>query len=153
MTLPPILRGALLTGLVLTALPACATGQAATTPGSAAAPAAAQAPAQGAVSYAAAQAEAGARAYVANACAACHLPDLSGAEGPPLIGSSFTSNWGSAPVSALFDFVKENMPATAPGSLPDQTYVELVAYLLSRNGVPAGATALTSTESRPFGAR
>jgi mono/diheme cytochrome c family protein len=96
-----------------------------------------------AVSYTTAQAEAGARAYTASACAACHMPDLSGGEGPPLIGSAFTSNWGGGPVSALLSFVKENMPATAPGSLSDQTYVELVAYLLSMNDVPPGGAPLT----------
>ena len=137
MTLHRILRGALLTGLVLTALPACATGQ--------------PAPASNQVSYTTAQAEAGAQAYASSACAACHMPDLSGGEGPPLTGPSFVANWGAGPVSSLFQFIKENMPATAPGSLSDQTYVELVAYLLSTSGVPAGETALTMDEGKAFG--
>jgi mono/diheme cytochrome c family protein len=104
-------------------------------------------------SYTAAQAEAGARAFTASACAACHMPDLSGGEGPPLTGSAFTSNWGGNSVAALLAFVKENMPATGPGSLSDQTYVELVAYLLSMNDAPAGETplAMDATGTMSFG--
>jgi mono/diheme cytochrome c family protein len=137
------LRSLLLAAVVLSA-PACASGQPA--------PAAVQPAAPAAVSYTTSQAEAGAQAYASSACAACHMPDLSGAEGPPLVGPSFTGNWGNGPVSALFQFTKENMPATAPGSLSDQTYVEIVAYLLSRNGLPAGETPLSADESRAFGA-
>jgi mono/diheme cytochrome c family protein len=113
---------AFLIGVALAALPESAAAQAA--------------------SYTTAQAEAGARAFTASACAACHMPDLRGGEGPPLIGSGFQSNWSGSPVSALLAFLKENMPATAPGSLSDQTYVELVAYLLSMNDVPAGGAPL-----------
>ena len=42
----------------------------------------------------------------------------------------------------LLQFVRENMPLTRPGSLDEQTYVALVAYLLSRSGAPAGETPL-----------
>ena len=30
------------------------------------------------------------------------------------------------------------MPAMAPGSLPKETYVEIMAYLLQQNGYPDG---------------
>ena len=30
------------------------------------------------------------------------------------------------------------MPAGAPGSLDDQTYIDIVAYILQFNGMPAG---------------
>jgi mono/diheme cytochrome c family protein len=102
------------------------------------APASAQA-----ATFTAAQAEEGAKAYTSAACAACHLPDLTGAEGPPLVGSAFTSNWGGGSVGALLTFVRENMPAMAPGSLNDETYAALVAYILSQNGVASGGTPLT----------
>ena len=93
-------------------------------------------------SYTAAQAEAGAEAYQAH-CAECHMADLSGGdEAPPLTGGYFASSWGGSPVRQLLQFVRENMPLTRPGSLDEQTYVALVAYLLSRSGAPAGETPL-----------
>ena len=94
-------------------------------------------------SYTTTQAETGSRAYQTSACVACHMADLSGAgDAPALTGAQFANSWGGGPVSSLLSFVKENMPATAPGSLSDETYVALVAYLLSMNGVAPGMAPL-----------
>ena len=118
------LRSILLVGVVLAALPAAGAAQAA--------------------SYTTAQAEAGSQAYTSSACSACHMPDLTGAgDAPPLVGSSFQSNWDGSQVETLLEWVSENMPATAPGSLSDETYVNLIAYVLSLNGVAAGGAPLT----------
>ena len=35
------------------------------------------------------------------------------------------------------------MPATQPGTLPHDDYVEIMAFLLQQNGYPAGKTELT----------
>jgi hypothetical protein len=35
------------------------------------------------------------------------------------------------------------MPAATPGSLPDDLYVEIMAFILQQNGYPAGSTELT----------
>jgi mono/diheme cytochrome c family protein len=103
-----------------------------------AAPAAAQS-----ASYTAAQAEAGAQAYQAS-CTMCHQPDLSGGEGPPLTGAAFADSWSGQSVASLLGFLKENMPLTAPGSLSEETYLTLIAYLLSMNGVEAGEAPLAA---------
>ena len=93
--------------------------------------------------YTAAQAEAGRETYQA-VCAACHMPDLAGRDdAPPLTDAYFASSWGGYPVSTLLEFVEGNMPLTAPGSLNEEDYVAVVAYLLSMNGAPAGDTPLT----------
>ena len=93
--------------------------------------------------YTAAQAEAGRETYQA-VCAACHMPDLAGRDdAPSLTDAYFASSWGGYPVSTLLEFVEGNMPLTAPGSLNEEDYVAVVAYLLSMNGAPAGDTPLT----------
>jgi mono/diheme cytochrome c family protein len=94
--------------------------------------------------YESAQAEAGAEAYRAN-CAACHMVDLSGGvEGPPLAGEYFASMWGGRPVTELLTFVRNNMPLTRRGSLDEQTTLALIAYLLAKNGAPAGEVPLAA---------
>lgn len=105
-------------------------------------PASAQAPAAPAAGFTAAQATAGAAVY-GRACATCHLPTLQGAfEAPPLAGGNFRLAWGSRPVAELLTTTKEKMPPAAPGSLSQDDYVAVTAYILQRNGVAAGATAL-----------
>ena len=46
-------------------------------------------------------------------------------------------------ISDVFTIVSQNMPATNPGSLEHDDYVQIMAYLLQENGYPAGSTALT----------
>jgi mono/diheme cytochrome c family protein len=78
-----------------------------------------------------------------NYCAQCHRPDLTGAEGPALVGDAFVKQWSSKPLGALFGFEHSNMPANNPGSVPDDTMWAITAYILERNGFPAGSTALS----------
>ena len=88
--------------------------------------------------YAAPQAEEGKKVFDAS-CAMCHGADLAGQnDAPPLSGDYFASSWGGHKVSELLEFVQGNMPMTAPGSLSEETYARVVAYILSRNGLPAG---------------
>jgi mono/diheme cytochrome c family protein len=106
------------------------------------APAAAQnAPPRGPAAYTAAQAEAGQSPFERH-CASCHLADLSGDQGPPLVGAAFAYNWDGKFVNNLLSYVKLNEPMTAPGSLDEPTVVTLVAYILSKNGMAAGSTPL-----------
>jgi cytochrome c len=92
--------------------------------------------------YSAAQAEEG-KTIFEQTCAECHGPDLAGkADAPPLSGPYFASSWGGHKVSELFDFVQSQMPFETPGSLDEASYLRVVAYVLSRNGVPAGVTPL-----------
>jgi hypothetical protein len=63
--------------------------------------------------------------------------------GPPLAGEAFSTVWARRSVRALFDSAK-TMPPANPGSLPDETYASIVAYILQVNGYAAGGTALTT---------
>lgn len=92
--------------------------------------------------FTAAQADRGKVAYAAN-CVACHGQNLiSATYGPPLAGPYFDANWLGKSVGALYTHAHDNMPPSRPGSLPATTYADLVAYILSVNGLPAGETEL-----------
>ncbi len=92
-------------------------------------------------SYTAAQASAGRAAYQTN-CASCHAPDLSGREGPQLAGATFISQWGDKTAGDLINFMRATMPPGAGGSLPDQSYASLAAYILDANSARPGDRAL-----------
>jgi alcohol dehydrogenase (cytochrome c) len=93
--------------------------------------------------YMAEQALAGRAAYQAN-CASCHAPDLSGREGPQLAGANFMSQWGDKTTGDLIGFMRATMPPGAGGSLPDQTYTNLAAFILDANGARPGDRTLTT---------
>jgi mono/diheme cytochrome c family protein len=92
--------------------------------------------------YTAAQEESGARKF-ATYCAACHGAQLQGLQGPALKGPNFASVKSAFAVNDIFAIVSQNMPASAPGSLKPDDYVDIMAFLLNQNGYPAGSTALT----------
>lgn len=78
-------------------------------------------------------------------CAVCHREDLNGRKadgGPPLRGAEFLHRWGGQPVSTLVDPARELMPGSHPGSLKRQAYVDVIAFILERNGAPAGTKEL-----------
>lgn len=92
--------------------------------------------------FTAEQAARGKAAYDAN-CVSCHGPDLVSANyGPPLAGPYFEGKWVGQTVGALFTHVHARMPPSRPGELGDETYADLVAYILSVNGLMAGDTEL-----------
>ena len=104
--------------------------------------AAPQASAQAAPTFTAAQAEQGKTAYTQN-CERCHGKNLDDGEfGPPLSGKTFTGRWAGRPIADLFSFTKKTMPPDRPGGLGDQTYAQLIAYLLQGNGLPPAAMQL-----------
>ena len=82
-------------------------------------------------------------AYMANCAIGCHQPDLAGL-GPiaPLTGERFLGSWGKRPLSELIQQIRTAMPPTNAGGLPQETYLNIVAYILSMNGGKAGANAL-----------
>jgi mono/diheme cytochrome c family protein len=100
--------------------------------------------------YTAEQAEAGEHAFQQN-CAMCHGPKLEGRAGPALKGPTFASPQAHFSVSDVFKIISQNMPASAPGTLPHEDYVNIMAFILQQNGYPAGATPLgfdDATKSR-----
>lgn len=87
-----------------------------------------------------------------NHCATCHGPKLDGALGPNLHDDKFKSHFAGKPVKDLRQFVWENMPQTAPKSLPDDQLNPIIAYILSKNGVQPGDKELSkdTAESGQF---
>ena len=77
-----------------------------------------------------------------NYCAQCHMPDLTGAMGPALKGQQFLSAWGTRTLGDLLTFEHQNMPANNPGSVSDKQLSDITAYILMKNGFPAGKTPL-----------
>jgi mono/diheme cytochrome c family protein len=95
----------------------------------------------GAASFTAEQAARGETVYQRN-CQDCHGANLDDGEfgGAPLKGSYFAQHWGAATAYALVGYMKIRMPPDRPGQLSRQTYADVAAYILSRNGyAPAGA--------------
>ena len=81
-------------------------------------------------------------------CAMCHGMDLNGAEmAPALSGPGFIGNWSGLSVAELATRIHTTMPANDPGSLKNQEVVLAIAYILSFNKFPAGATALPDDEA------
>jgi len=90
------------------------------------------------------QAQAGeGKALYESKCAFCHAPDLSGRAGPALKGRFFAAPSHKYKVADIFAIVSQNMPATQPGSLSEDEYVRIMAYILQQNGYPAGTAELT----------
>ena len=93
--------------------------------------------------YTEAQADRGKLAY--KACTKCHGSRLNGAPDdpdrnatPPLARSPFLRDWTGRNIQSLFAFTKMTMPQNNPGYLPDQDYVDIIAYMLSMSDAPAG---------------
>lgn len=92
-----------------------------------------------AVTFTAGQVSRGKAAY-GRACVDCHGETLDNGEfgGPPLRGTDFLGHWTGGSVAALFTRTKTTMPADRPGSLSDQAYTDVVAFILDANGYKAG---------------
>jgi PQQ-dependent dehydrogenase (s-GDH family) len=101
-----------------------------------------RAKAVGSPAFTDAQAERGHIAYGSN-CVSCHGQNLvSATYGTPLAGAYFKEHWGSRTVGELYRYSHERMPPSRPGALPDQTYADIVAYVLKVNGFPPGTVEL-----------
>lgn len=84
-------------------------------------------------------------------CIGCHGPKLDGGDsGPKLVGETFLANWSSQSVGVLFDWVREAMPAEAPGTLSRDDTAAVIAYILQLNKMPSGKLDL-STEPAALG--
>lgn len=70
-----------------------------------------------------------------NHCAQCHGPKLQGAQGPNLTDDKFKAMFAGKPLKELRDFIYQNMPQTAPKSLPDDQIDPIVAWILKNNGL------------------
>jgi mono/diheme cytochrome c family protein len=89
------------------------------------------------------QAKKGEAAYQSR-CASCHGADLHSteAEAPDLTEGAFKFGWQGKTIAERFDTIRKTMPPQRAGSLDDQTYLDIVTYILRFNSVPSGNQAL-----------
>ena len=79
--------------------------------------------------YAATQAARGETVWN-NHCAECHYPEE--------YGNGYLYAWSGENVFDLYATLRITMPYLAPGTLEDEQYVDVTAFLLSQNLLPAG---------------
>jgi mono/diheme cytochrome c family protein len=82
------------------------------------------------------QIDRGETAFMTN-CAGCHGDDLRSIDSnaPDLRGPTFQYGWANAPLSEKFEKITATMPPGMGGALDDQTYADIVAFILATNGV------------------
>jgi mono/diheme cytochrome c family protein len=79
-------------------------------------------------------------------CSQCHMANLKGADtAPALLGDAFLQDYYS--VGDLFSKVSVTMPGDNVHGLGADTYLNIIAYLLQANGLPAGTENLKSDVS------
>ncbi len=101
-------------------------------------------------SYAQAQADSGQQIYLSE-CALCHLANLQGSfEAIALNDTNFKNRWANRGVDDLMNLLQRTMPPQAPGSLSEDQYLAVIAYLLSANDIPAGNSLIANSGTIVF---
>ena len=90
--------------------------------------------------YTAAQADRGQLVFK-EVCETCHAPRYFTGR----FLSTYATMWD------LFDFTRYNMPEDNPASMTDQRYIDVMAYILKVNNIPAGQKELP-TDRAPLDA-
>jgi S-disulfanyl-L-cysteine oxidoreductase SoxD len=87
-------------------------------------------------------------------CSRCHGANLEGGVAitppwpsgldrtPTLVGPLFNDHYKDLPLSDLVERIRISMPQDRPGSLTRQAAVDVMAYLLLKNGFPVGRAEL-----------
>src|ERR1700722_1474000 len=99
--------------------------------------------APGAGDYTREQAQMGAQIY-SGSCSVCHGSKLQGGAAPALTGPAFAQSLKATytTASALYALISTQMPVNNPGSLSKNQYTQVLAFLLAKNGYPAGSAPL-----------
>lgn len=80
-------------------------------------------------------------------CATCHHLTLKGSgHGPELAGSTFKNVWGTRSTAELYTYIETRMPPGG-GSINEKNYVDILAYILFKNGLSAGDIALQANDT------
>jgi len=95
--------------------------------------------------YTQAQAMRGEAQYQEN-CSGCHGETLDGRAMGALRGEKFLNRWREDSLDLLFNHIKTRMPARAPGSLSESVYLDVLAFILQANDLPAGSKELTAAD-------
>lgn len=70
-------------------------------------------------------------------CRSCHAPESHAS-------ATFQAAWNGKSLVELYNYIRERMPKSEPGSLTDQEYVDVLSYLLRLNRMPEGDAELPS---------
>ncbi|MEO7997420.1 MAG: cytochrome c [Gemmatimonadaceae bacterium] len=73
-------------------------------------------------------------------CVECHTKS-------DVTGQDFKLKWSGRPVYELFDVIRTTMPDDKPGSMTQDQYIDVVAYLVRLNGAANGGPALVATDT------
>ncbi len=88
--------------------------------------------------YTSAQAARG-KAPFERACGRCHNNELAGSErGPALKGNVFWSKWENDTLGSLYTKIRDTMPQDGPSLVEDAQKADILAYIMSVTGMPAG---------------
>lgn len=77
------------------------------------------------------------RDLFALACQSCHAPTQHA-------GADFRGKWFGRSLGELFIYLRNEMPKTDPGTMSDEEYTLLIAYLMRINRMPAGQSPLAA---------
>ena len=69
----------------------------------------------------------------ATTCNRCHGPESDNPDAPLLLRQGSLKNYANA--ADLFHYVRESMPSDEPGSLADEQYWDVLAFLIDRQGI------------------
>ena len=103
-----------------------------------------------ALSFTAEQAAAGRASYEQH-CQVCHGSDLRALPNALLAGPEFVGKWSNRGANELVSQVRATMPPEGPGALPEETYLDVVAFLLQANGAAADTERLTANTREALG--
>lgn len=93
--------------------------------------------------YTAEQAVQGKKVY-SQKCAECHgsMATTTPSMAPLLNDHLFQTTWKQRSLAELFDKIRESMPPDEAGTLSPQHTIDILAYILSANNLPAGDVTL-----------
>ena len=76
-------------------------------------------------------------------CQRCHGADLTGGAGRSLTGDVFLRDWTGLTLDGLFDRM-QSMPPGGSENVAADVYIDIITYVLERNGFPAGDDELSA---------
>lgn len=98
--------------------------------------------------YSGEQAKRGRAAYGAE-CSSCHGAMLDGMDAAPaLTGGGFLGRWDGVTLGDMVERIRVSMPLSDPGTLSRRQVADLLAYMLSVNGMPPGEAELPADPAR-----
>src|SRR5690606_975845 len=89
--------------------------------------------------FTASQADRGEQVFQ-NVCSGCHSTS-------EWTDPAFLQMWSGVPLRDFCTQIHDTMPMDAPGSLSDQEYTDVIAYMFELNNLPVGSSELPTDEA------